>query len=285
MFTVNNRDVKHTVYIYSLSILMILQHTFHVHGAEISPDRHKNLHAENTRDSYENYLPPSRTTRHRAGKPDSKNGAGEDKLRQYGTDDKQANANKKFLRYTILQGDTITRISKKFNVPPDEICSYNTITNFDSIKSGRMIKIPLKKKSAKILLVNRSEEYPHDKNIKPRFNWPLKYVLEYKKDDFNGVKPIGIIIIGKPGSIVLSSAPGVVKKIGQMRGYGNYIVIDHAGRYATVYANLGEISVSEGEKLHAGIIIGKINKYEKKLHFQIDYEGKPENPLKYLPKT
>ena len=108
---------------------------------------------------------------------------------------------------------------------------------------------------------------------------------EYKKDEFNGVRPIGIIITGTPGSAVLSSAPGVVKKIGQMRGFGKYVVINHAGRYATVYANLGEITVSEGEKILAGYMIGKINKSDKRIHFQIDFEGKPENPLKYLPKN
>ena len=67
-----------------------------------------------------------------------------------------------------------------------------------------------------------------------------------------------------------------------MRGFGKYIVINHDGSYNTVYANLSEIRVSVGQTVQSGNIIGTIHNSDNKLHFQIDFEGKPENPLNFL---
>ena len=220
------------------------------------------------------------------GQNDKKNAANSNPGTVNHKDKKPPAAKKKFTQYTVHRGDTVTGISKKFNVPAPAICSYNNIRNDNSIKTGAIIKIPLNKKlSQAVPATDPYTEYKPLKNKKPQFKWPLTHIVEYKKDEFNGVRPIGIIITGNPGSSVLSSAPGVVKKIGQMRGFGKYVVINHPSRYATVYANLGEITVSEGEKILTGYTIGKINKSDKRIHFQIDLEGKPENPLKYLPKN
>jgi lipoprotein NlpD len=107
--------------------------------------------------------------------------------------------------------------------------------------------------------------------------------LSYSNDSYNGVKPIGLIIKGRSGGEILSSAAGIVKKIGYMRGFGNYIVLVHTGRFSTVYSRVGKVLVGEGESIHAGVAIGIIDNNTDILHFQIDYEGKPANPLKFLP--
>src|SRR5208337_4677845 len=121
----------------------------------------------------------------------------------------------------------------------------NNIKNDGLIMAGMLVKIPMKQK----MLWTDARYVPiaADRSLrfqKPQFRWPLAHITEYKKDELNGVRPIGIIIVGNPGSSVMSSATGVVTKVGRMRGYGHYIVISHPGRYATVYANLDEITVS-----------------------------------------
>ena len=121
----------------------------------------------------------------------------------------------------------------------------------------------------------------HNTNLK--FRWPLKKVMSYCRDGKKGVKSIGIVITGRPGSSVVTAATGIVTKIGYMRGFGKYIVISHADRYVTVYANLHKISVREGERIAKGIPIGSLNDSERRLHFQIGYAGKPKDPIKFLP--
>jgi len=188
------------------------------------------------------------------------------------------------LRYTVKKGDTLSHISKKYNIPLASILTLNKLKNENNITKGLILKVPLKRSSC-TSRKNIVDKQNSNSNVIPRFQWPVHHVVGYHNDGLNGVKSIGIIITGKPGSTVLSSAPGTVKKIGSMRGFGKYVVIHHSGRYATVYANLDRITVSEGDKIQAGNAIGKINYFDRKLHFQIDLEGKPENPLKYLPKN
>lgn len=173
-------------------------------------------------------------------------------------------------------------------MPVDEIIDANNISDPGSIKKGMKIRIPGKQKKHIIAASeSRADKYETEaskKGINPRFQWPLKKIIEFKRDGGNGVNPIGIIITANPGSSVVSSASGKVEKIGEMRGFGKYVVVKHGDRFATVYSNLERVSVTEGEQIPAGRMIGRIDCMNNTLHFQIDIEGKPENPLRYLPK-
>ena len=68
-----------------------------------------------------------------------------------------------------------------------------------------------------------------------------------------------------------------------MRGYGRYVIVKHGTSYLTVYANLAHIFVQEGQRVPRGRTIGKINRSDHSLHFQINKSGKAKNPLTLLP--
>ncbi|MFC1669109.1 peptidoglycan DD-metalloendopeptidase family protein [Spirochaetota bacterium] len=194
---------------------------------------------------------------------------------------------KKFRYYKIKRGDTLFGISKKFRTSINTIVSINKLNKRNRIFKGMVLKIPLKIKNRKR---NRNKRYAKRKRKKiyiknrPRFTWPVKYIGNYLNDGLKGVKAIGIIIVSRQNSRVLSSASGTVVKIGRMRGFGKYIVVKHRYRFITVYSNMGMITVSEGERIQKGKMIGRIDRLSNKLHFQIDYAGKPLNPLRYLPR-
>ena len=183
------------------------------------------------------------------------------------------NQKKKVITYKIKKGDTLYRISRRFNVSIEEIRKFNKIHN-NIIMAGMNLKIPLCQYKDAI-----KRKPPGNR---PRFRWPLLKIIRVKRDGQDGIHAIGIMITGKYGSRVVSSASGRVEKIGRMRGFGRYVVIKHAHRYLTIYSNLEEILVSEGDMVASGRTLGMIN--NKNLHFQIDYKGKPKNPLHYLPK-
>jgi len=199
---------------------------------------------------------------------------------------------KKYKYHKVRKGDTLYRISRRYNVSVQQIVSVNRINRKNVIKKGVKLRIPLNLTGKKVS-VHKSrkkrvtKKKPGKKGRaarkKPVFRWPVKKIVKYKRDGMDGVKSIGVIITSSAGSQVYSSAAGVVKRIGNLRGFGNYIVIVHKGRYATVYSNLDLISVSMGQRVRTGKGIGRIGRHQQKLHFQIDYSGKPENPLKHLP--
>lgn len=183
-----------------------------------------------------------------------------------------------YVYYVVKKGDTLFGIAKRSGVTLNQIQDINELKGDSRIYKGMKLKIPSKqvKSEGKVASVKNKDE------AQPDFLWPLKKVKGYSRDGGDGVKSIGILIKGIPGGEVVASEDGVVKKIGYMRGYGNYVVVKHEKRYITVYSNLLGIDVKAGDPVLKGCRIGNISD-DMTLHFQIDREGKPENPIKLLP--
>ena len=79
---------------------------------------------------------------------------------------------------------------------------------------------------------------------------------------------------------------GEVSAVFRPDGYNNVVVIRH-GRYMTVYANLGSINVSTGQKVKAGQSIGTVytdpaDPNRSILHFEIRNQREKENPELWL---
>jgi lipoprotein NlpD len=286
MFAVLNRDVKSSAYLSVLVCFLIIPLLLNARDLEsFNSDTGRHYVTNDIHESYEDYLADRRSRIDECDTRKMTRKKHHEKLESSVHQHNLSQARKlSFNSYKVKKKDTLTRIAKKFNITVSTIQKYNRLDDKHSIKIGMTIKIPRFKSAANSTQsVNNTLCIPG--GTRPRFRWPVPHVVEYKNDGRDGVKPIGIIITSVPGSKVISSAPGTVKKIGSMRGFGKYIVINHSGRFNTVYANLNEIHVSEGYSVQSGVIIGRIHASDKKLHFQIDREGKPENPLKYLPKN
>lgn len=97
----------------------------------------------------------------------------------------------------------------------------------------------------------------------------------------------GIDIAGKAGEPVLAAAAGVVSYAGSgLRGYGNLIVLRHSADLLSVYAHNSRLLVKEKESVARGQKIAEIGSTDAespRLHFEIRRQGKPADPLKYLP--
>ncbi len=59
----------------------------------------------------------------------------------------------------------------------------------------------------------------------------------------------GITIAGRAGREVIAVAAGSVAYVGNLRGYGNFVIINHDNQYYTTYAGMAEVSVTEGQYL------------------------------------
>jgi LysM repeat protein len=199
----------------------------------------------------------------------------------------KTSASPETFNYTVKKGDTLFRIAQNNGSTVKEISDLNNLSNNNKIYAGMKLKIPRSgiggpgnsgiEKNQK-----RSSGKSRAGKENLSFLWPLKKVDKYKRDGEEGVKSIGIVITGPAGSAVIASEAGVVKRTGYMRGFGRYVVVNHGNRYLTVYSNLMTVNVKEGDRIGKGGAIGLISD-DRTLHFQIDYAGKPRNPLDYLP--
>ena len=88
------------------------------------------------------------------------------------------------------------------------------------------------------------------------------------------------------GAIILSSASGVVEKVGWEGAYGNSVLINHGEGYATRYAHASEILVTPGMKVGRQMPIAKVGNSGRStgshLHFEILKDGKSVNPGEWL---
>ncbi len=104
----------------------------------------------------------------------------------------------------------------------------------------------------------------------------------------NGSLNKGIDIAGELGQPVLAASDGAVVYAGSgLRGYGELVIIKHSDTYVSAYGHNRRLLVQEGQQVKAGQTIaemGSTGTDRVKLHFEIRRQGKPVDPLQYLPK-
>ena len=69
-------------------------------------------------------------------------------------------------------------------------------------------------------------------------------------------------------------------------GYGRIIIVKHSEQFLSVYAHNSKVVVNEGDSVQQGQKIAEMGATDAervKLHFEIRRNGKPVNPLQYLP--
>lgn len=116
------------------------------------------------------------------------------------------------------------------------------------------------------------------------FAWPVRGPL---LGTFNDSTNKGVNIGGAAGDAVKASADGRVVYAGNgLRGYGNLIIIKHDATYLTAYAHNRSLMVKEGDAVTKGQKIAEMGNSDSDrvmLHFEVRRQGKPVDPLKYLP--
>ena len=97
----------------------------------------------------------------------------------------------------------------------------------------------------------------------------------------------GLDLAGRKGDAVQASAPGRVVYIGEgLRGYGKLVIIKHNDTFLSAYAHNDTILVKEGQTVTRGQKIAEVGSTgtdQTKLHFEIRRQGKPVDPMKFLP--
>jgi len=117
------------------------------------------------------------------------------------------------------------------------------------------------------------------------WQWPAKgkVVTSFSR---SGGK--GIDIAGKLGQMVVAASAGRVVYSGSgLIGYGQLIIVKHNKRYLSAYAHNNKILVKEGDTVTGGQRIaemGRSGSNRAMLHFEIRKDGKPIDPLRFLPK-
>ncbi len=197
----------------------------------------------------------------------------------YGFDYRQlANANNISSPYTIYPGQKI-RVDGRKN-----IASAPT-----TVSVGKTTQSKTVAQNAPTAVVTAPTYTPstESNDATPAWKWPAngRLIAQY-----SSTKPVnkGIDIAGSMGESIFAATAGTVVYAGQgLRGYGNLVIVKHNDTYLSAYAHASRVLVSEQEIVKVGQKIAEIGSTgtdKVMLHFEIRQNGKPVDPLQYLPK-
>ena len=200
----------------------------------------------------------------------------------------------------VRKGDTLYALADQYNVSGRQLASINGLRSPYIIKPGQTLKLTAAKTrpaptttpskttstastSSRTSVTSMSAD---NKNI--IWQWPVKgKLITTFKSNKTGRK--GIDIAGKEGKGISAAAAGKVVYSGNgLISYGNLVIIKHNRSYLSAYAHNRKLLVKEGETIKAGQKIAELGKTgtdSPRLHFEIRKNGKPVNPLKYLPSS
>jgi len=91
----------------------------------------------------------------------------------------------------------------------------------------------------------------------------------------------GITIKGKAHTPVYAVASGTVAYAGNLRGYGNFVIISHDDQYYSTYAGLGEVLVSENQFVSSRAKLGSSGQ-DGVVKFELRDGREPLDPVKWI---
>jgi lipoprotein NlpD len=211
----------------------------------------------------------------------------------------QRYSNKKWV--TVKRGDSLSLISQRTGVSIQRLAQLNQIKKPYVIQPGQTLFL---KELASTSAAKSTGQYKSGATGKNKqsvssvsrssANWPTTVrwkrpakgkVIKKFNSSRNDAK--GIDIKGKSGDAIVASASGQVVYSGNgLISYGNLIIIKHNNTYLSAYAYNRRLLVKEGDTVRAGQKIAEMGRKDKqspRLHFEIRKNGKPVDPLKYLP--
>lgn len=131
-------------------------------------------------------------------------------------------------------------------------------------------------------------------NASGSFLWPVASYVYVSSRFGPRIHPItgekknhtGLDIASNQGTTVYASDGGSVTLAGWNGGYGNCIMIDHGNGYVTLYGHLSSISVSQGQSVSQGDVIGAVgstgNSTGPHLHFEVLKDGSRIDPEQFF---
>ncbi|MDT8282273.1 MAG: peptidoglycan DD-metalloendopeptidase family protein [Gammaproteobacteria bacterium] len=196
------------------------------------------------------------------------------------------------------EGDTLYGLSRRYGVDMKYLAQLNQLKKPYVIQPGQTIFLqPLnttRPTTTATRSVKKHTPKPVTKTRSSSNSWPTTVrwqrpangrVVKQFSSRRNDAK--GIDIAGKEGSAILAAADGTVVYSGNgLISYGNLIIIKHNKIFLSAYAYNRKLLVKEGDEVKAGRQIAEMGHKDKtgsRLHFEIRKNGKPVDPLKYLP--
>lgn len=204
-------------------------------------------------------------------------------------------------QYRVAKGDTLTQIARKHGQSVRSLMSMNNISNPNRIHVGQVLKVQ-GGTAGSAGTVASSGPLPNAGSSTVQQPAPAKASSVAAPRNINLVWPAngtsrrgtttsttqGVYVAAARGTPVRAAAAGEVAYAGDgLRGYGNMLLIRHDANFLTVYAHNERLLVKQGTRVKQGqeiATMGSTGTNAVQLYFELRYNGKPVDALRYLPK-
>jgi len=225
---------------------------------------------------------------------------------------------------TVKKGETLHAIALDHGVDYKDVIAWNNLEDPNRITVGQQLRIKAPEDAPSAVVIKpvtdqgtiESKPLDQTKSDKPvdkpptkpvektaekqsvvdensvEWSWPTsmtKVITQFVEGGVGKESNKGIDVDGKLGDAVQAAAMGKVVYAGSgLRGYGQLVIIRHNAAFLSAYAHNSKILVKEGQAVTRGQKIAEVGSSDTdrpKLHFEIRHQGKPVDPLKYLPKN
>jgi lipoprotein NlpD len=202
--------------------------------------------------------------------------------------------------YTVQPGDTLYEIAFRYGLDYRDLAAWNGLGDGSFIRPGQTLRLDGPPGQAVARAPTASSSGPSSRppqrsttggSAAPArppegWRWPTtgRVVSAFGRNPKN---PNGLQIRGESGQAIHAAAGGEVVYSGSgLIGYGQLIIVKHSEAYLSAYGHNRDIKVREGQRVTAGQVIASMGEGPGKtplLHFEIRRNGKPVDPILFLP--
>lgn len=191
--------------------------------------------------------------------------------------------------YKVRSGDTLYAIALRYDLDYRDLARWNGIGRDYRIYAGQTLRLTpgsgrAVQNTAKA--VPKSVPAPRIPSGPPvQWQWPVVGTAFTRTARPNGGQ--GLTIQGEMNQSVRAAGPGRVVYTGSgLLGYGQLLIIKHNEAYLSAYAHTASMLVKEGDAVSSGQAVATMGagaQGQPLLYFEIRVNGKPVDPLLFLP--
>jgi murein DD-endopeptidase MepM/ murein hydrolase activator NlpD len=179
--------------------------------------------------------------------------------------------------YRVSPGESVASIARKFNLKAETIMEDNNLEDSSKLKIDQ-----------KLVLRGAKPEFSYQDRLDQKFMYPINTrITSYYGPRWGRIHE-GLDFAAPMGSPIRAVSSGRVVYSGWATGYGYVVILEHQKGLRTLYAHNSKLLVSVGESVGRGEVISRSgntgNSTGPHLHFEVQVNGRPENPLNYINK-
>ncbi len=206
--------------------------------------------------------------------------------------------------HVVERGETLYAIARAYGVDLATLARANGLRAPYALRVGQRLRVPAaaSEKAARLTKASLGASTraptpppavggplpaPPPRSSKT-FLWPVKGKLVSRfGPKEGGRRNDGINILAPRGAAVRAAEDGVVVYAGnELAGYGNLLLIRHAGGWTTAYAHNDTLLVRRGDVVRRGQVIARVGStggvVRPQTHFEIRRKGDAVDPIKLL---